>query len=88
MKNRLLAAVSVVAFVSCSAPKYTYFDYSARNVNSGKKYGIRGERRKDKIAVDRTIYSEVLVASTSRRIVLANGPASERTGRHGAADSF
>jgi hypothetical protein len=77
MKNRLLATVSFVAFVSCSAPKYTYFDYSARNVNSGKTYEMSAEKRKDKIAADRAIYSEVLVASNSKRIVLANGLASK-----------
>jgi hypothetical protein len=63
-------------FVSCSAPKYTYFDYSARNVNPRKTYEMKAERRKDKNDADRTNYTEVL-ASTSKRIVLANGPASK-----------
>ena len=38
---------------------------------------MSAERRKDKIAADRAIYSEVLVASNSKRIVLANGHASK-----------
>ena len=77
MKNRLLAAGSFAVFVSCSAPKYTYFDYSARNVNSGKTYEMWVERRKDKNDADSTIYTEALVGSSSKRIVLANGPASK-----------
>jgi len=83
MKNRLLAAVSFAAFVSCSAPKYTYFDYSAGNVNSGKTYEMKSEKRKDKNDTDGTIYSEAPVASTSKRIVLSNGPASKANPRMG-----
>jgi len=77
MKNRLLAAVSFAAFVSCSAPKYTFFDYSAGDVNSGKTYEMKPEKRKDKHDIAGTIYSESQVASTSKRIVLSNGPASK-----------
>jgi len=83
MKNRLLAAVSFAAFVSCSAPKYTYFDYSAGNVNSGKTYEMKSEKRKDKNDTDGTIYSEAPVANSSKRIVLSNGPSSKANPRMG-----